>query len=30
MNADGTDIRPVTTTRLWESAVDWGTAPLVR
>ena len=24
MNADGSNIRPVTKTRLWESSVDWG------
>jgi hypothetical protein len=24
MNADGSKIRPITKTRLWESSVDWG------
>ena len=24
MNADGSNIRPITKTRLWESSVDWG------
>ena len=24
MNADGSNIRQVTKTRLWESSVDWG------
>ena len=28
MNADGSNIRPVTRTRLWDSGPDWGTAPL--
>jgi Tol biopolymer transport system component len=28
MNADGTEARAVTKTRLWDSGVDWGTAPL--
>jgi Tol biopolymer transport system component len=30
MNADGSEIRRVTKTRLWDSGADWGTAPLVR
>jgi Tol biopolymer transport system component len=28
MNADGSNIRSVTTSRLWDSGADWGTAPL--
>jgi TolB protein len=28
MNADGSRMRQITKTRLWESAADWGTAPL--
>jgi TolB protein len=27
MKADGTDVRAVTTNRLWESGTDWGSAP---
>jgi Tol biopolymer transport system component len=27
MDADGSDIRPVTQTRLWDSGADWGRAP---
>jgi TolB protein len=27
MNANGSRIRPVTKTRLWDSGADWGTAP---
>jgi TolB protein len=30
MNADGSRIRAVTRNRLWDSATDWGTAPLLR
>jgi Tol biopolymer transport system component len=30
MNADGSHIRRVTRTRLWDSGADWGTAPLLR
>ena len=30
MRADGSRVRPVTRTRLWDSGADWGTAPLVR
>jgi len=28
MNADGSNVRQITMTRLFESSVDWGTAPL--
>jgi Tol biopolymer transport system component len=28
MRANGSNIRPVTRTRLWDSGTDWGTAPL--
>jgi TolB protein len=30
MRADGSHLRPVTRTRLWDSGADWGTAPLLR
>jgi TolB protein len=30
MRADGSHVRPVTRTRLWDSGADWGTAPLLR
>jgi TolB protein len=30
MRADGSHVRPVTKTRLWDSGADWGTAPLLR
>jgi Tol biopolymer transport system component len=30
MRADGSHVRPVTKTRLWDSGADWGSAPLVR
>jgi TolB protein len=29
MRADGSHVRPVTRTRLWDSGADWGTAPLI-
>jgi hypothetical protein len=27
MRADGTDARPLTSTKLWDSAPDWGPMP---
>jgi Tol biopolymer transport system component len=29
MNTDGSNVTPVTRTRLWDSGADWGTAPVL-